>query len=102
MAKDRDSGDLIRQLASSFGMADTYNTRIEGSRYDPATGTLYCDGMAVSKTSLESALDFFARQKDYFRAMASKDSTSMEQFINYSVAYNAIVMMLSQQDPGDK
>ncbi|MCR4595825.1 MAG: hypothetical protein K5673_03480 [Lachnospiraceae bacterium] len=98
MANQRDSGDLIRQLATSFGMADTYNTRLEGSKYDAATGTLYCDGMAVSKSSVETALAFFQRQRDYFRSMADMDNAAMEQFLNYSVAYNAIAMMMTQKE----
>ncbi len=98
MANQRDSGDLIRQLATSFGMADTYNTRLEGSKYDVATGTLYCDGMAVPKSSVETALAFFQRQRDYFRSTADKDNVAMEQFLNYSAAYNAIAMMMTQKD----
>ncbi|MCR5511436.1 hypothetical protein SAMN02910292_01174 [Lachnospiraceae bacterium XBB2008] len=101
MANERDSGELIRQLATSFGMADTYNSRIEGSRFDPATGTLYCDGIAVPKSSIESAEEFFAKQRDYYRSMAGKDSAAMEQFINFSVAYNAIVMMMAQKSDND-
>lgn len=97
MAGERDSGELIRQLATSFGMADTYNSRIEGSRYDAATGTLYCDGIAVPKSSIEKAIDFFEKQRDYYRSMASKDNAAMEQFINFSVAYNAITMMMAQK-----
>lgn len=98
MANQRDSGDLIRQLATSFGMADTYNSRLEGSKYDQATGTLYCDGMAVSKSSVETALEFFQRQRDYFRSTADKDNAAMEQFLNYSVAYNAIIMMMTKKE----
>ncbi len=79
-------------------MADTYNSRIEGSRYDASTGTLYCDGMAVSKTSVETALGFFEKQRDYYRSMASKDNSYMEQFLDYSVAYNAIVMMMTKSE----
>ncbi len=101
MANERDSGELIRQLATSFGMADTYNSRIEGSRFDPATGTLYCDGIAVPKSSIESAEEFFAKQRDNYRSMAGKDSDAMEQFINFSVAYNAIVMMMAQKSDND-
>ena len=96
MAKERDSGDLIRQLASSFGMAESYNSRTDGSKYDVTTGTLYCDGMAVSKSSIESALAFFEKQRDYYRSLASKDNSYMEQFLDFSVAYNAIVMMMTR------
>ena len=101
MANERDSGELIRQLATSFGMADTYNSRLEGSRFDPATGTLYCDGMAVPKSSIEKAEEFFGKQRDYYRSMASKDNTAMEQFINFEVAYNAIAMMIAQKSEND-
>ena len=52
--------------------------------------------MAVSKTSVETALAFFEKQRDYYRSMASKDNSYMEQFLDYSVAYNAIVMMMTQ------
>ena len=101
MANERDSGELIRQLATSFGMADTYNSKHEGSKYDPATGTLYCDGIAESKTSIETAKAFFEKQRNYYRSMASKDNAAMEQFINFSVAYNAIEMMMTQKPDGE-
>ena len=102
MANERDSGDLIRQLASSFGMAETLESKRSGSRYDEATGTLYCDGIAVSKTSLESALAFFEKQRDYYRAQAARDSTFRDQFINFSVAYNAIWLMMAGVNNNDK
>ncbi len=95
---ERDSSDLIRQLASSFGMAESINSRGGDSKYDMATGTLYCDGMAVSKSSVDTALAFFEKQRDYYRSMTSKDNSYTEQFINFSVAYNAIVMMMTQNE----
>ena len=96
MANERDSGDLIRQLATSFGMGDLSTSRLEGSRYDMATGTLYCDGMAVSKSSVDTALAFCQRQRDYYRSTADRDNAAMEQFLNYTVACNAIIMMMTQ------
>ena len=97
-----DKMDLINQLAASMGAGDFAKTKYEDSKYDPQTGTLYCDGIAVPKSSIESAEEFFAKQRDYYRSMASKDSAAMEQFINFSVAYNAIVMMMAQKSGTDQ
>ena len=51
--------DLINQLAASMGAGDYAKTRFEESRYDPDTGTLYCDGYVISKTVIEEAIQHF-------------------------------------------
>lgn len=51
--------DLINQLAASMGAGDYAKTRFEESRYDPETGTLYCDGYVISKSVIDEALQHF-------------------------------------------
>ena len=51
--------DLINQLAASMGAGDYAKTRFEESRYDPETGTLYCDGYVISKSVIDEAIHHF-------------------------------------------
>ncbi len=54
---DRES--LINQLAASMGAGSFAQTKYEEARFDPETGTLYCKGMAISRSTAEKALQHF-------------------------------------------
>ncbi|ADL35990.1 hypothetical protein bpr_II050 (plasmid) [Butyrivibrio proteoclasticus B316] len=51
--------DLINQLAASMGAGAFAKTKYEESRFDAETGTLYCRGMAISKSTAERAVQHF-------------------------------------------
>lgn len=54
-----DRGDLINQLAASMGAGSFAKTSYEESRYDAETGTLYCNGMVISKSVSDKAIQHF-------------------------------------------
>ena len=92
MSSEREQ--LINKLASSFGMADTYNTKYGAPKYDASTGTLYCEGISISKTTVMNALTHFERQKDYLQKISSQDPELRNQYLMNVVAYNAISMLI--------
>ena len=53
--------DLIKQLATASGVTQG---KYDASRYDVGTGTLYCNGRAVSGSMIQQAKDFFQSQRD--------------------------------------
>ena len=79
--------DLINQLAASMGAGDYAKTRFEESRYDPETGTLYCDGYVISKSVIDEAMQ-------HFRLMQSKcdmnDRASRHMAMIYKTAIEGI------------
>lgn len=56
--------ELIRQLATASGISDA---KYIPNRYDSETGTLYCNGHAISSTSVENAKKFFESQKTRYQ-----------------------------------
>ncbi len=54
-----DRGDLINQLAASMGAGSFAATSYEESRFDVDTGTLYCNGMVISKSISDKAIQHF-------------------------------------------
>lgn len=82
--------DLINQLAASMGAGDFAKTKYEDSRYDPETGTLYCDGIMITKPVIEKA-------EQHFRTLKAKcsytDPASREMAMIYQVALEGIKMM---------
>ncbi|MCR4907412.1 MAG: hypothetical protein K5985_01170 [Lachnospiraceae bacterium] len=85
--------NLIRSLATSMGMPDVKTTKYSGSRYDPATGTLYCEHFALPHSSLERIKDWYRHQMEQYRNLSARDSEMMEQYMRYAVAYNAICLL---------
>ena len=90
----RNDEQIIRALAKSAGMQDIYNTKYGASRYDAATGTLYCEGLTIPKSMVAKALEYYERQKNYNKVSAEHDNTSMEQYLVSVVACNAIQMLI--------
>ena len=54
-----DRSDLINQLAASMGAGEFAKTSYEASRYDADTGTLFCNGMVISKNVADKAIKHF-------------------------------------------
>ncbi len=87
--------NLIKELASSFGMPDVYSTRTSESRFDPSTGTLYCEGVVIPKSTVDKALAHFEKQKEYLKKNSDKDASIREMYLINTVAHNAILMLLN-------
>ena len=87
--------NLIKELASSFGMTDIYSTRNDESRFDPSTGTMYCEGVAIPKSIVNKALTHFEKQKEYLKKNANKDNGIKDMYLVNTVAYNAILMLVN-------
>lgn len=85
--------DLIGALAAAMGQGSFSNTKYEESRYDNSTGTLYCQGYIISKSTVDDALAFFKASKKKTDKMAETDTTLRNQALYYQVAVEAILMM---------
>lgn len=84
---------LIRDLASSYGMADTHKSKYNGSRFDMATGTFYCDGVMIPRHTMDKALNHFKEQMEYLKGRSSQSNELMEMYLFNTIAYNAINML---------
>ena len=89
MSGDRE--DLIKQLAASYGMP--VNVKDATTHYDPGTGTLYCEGVAIPKHTLDRAYKHFDSQKERLKALADRDAVIMDQYLFNVVACNAIKLL---------
>lgn len=82
--------DLINQLAAKMGAGDFAQTKYTESRYDAQTGTLYCDGIMITKPVIEKA-------EMHFKTLKSKcsytDPASREMAMIYQVAIEGIKMI---------
>ncbi|MCR5674928.1 MAG: hypothetical protein K6G16_04390 [Lachnospiraceae bacterium] len=85
--------DLIGALAAAMGQNNYSSTKYEESRYDVSTGTLYCQGYIISKTSVDEALEFFRAAKKKNERLADTDTAARNAALYYQVAVEAILMM---------
>lgn len=85
-----DRSDLINQLAASMGAGQFAQTKYEESRYDPETGTLYCNGMAISSSVAEQAIKHFTTVQ---AKCDLSDSASRQMAMIYQCAIEAIKVM---------
>ena len=83
--------NLIEQLAASMGVGQT---KYEESRYDAKTGTLYCQGMAISKTTADKAVSYFEMME---KKCNSDDPQGREMKMIYRCAIEAIRMMQAEK-----
>ncbi|MBR4529954.1 MAG: hypothetical protein IKO80_06730 [Lachnospiraceae bacterium] len=88
--------DLIGALAAAMGQGGYSATKYEESRYDTSTGTLYCQGYIISKTSVDEALEFFRNSKKRSDRMAETDPNARNSSLYFQVAIEAIQMMQKQ------
>lgn len=79
--------DLINQLAASMGAGDFAKTKYEESRYDVETGTLYCNGMAISKSTADKAIQHFTVLE---KKCDLQDSAQRQMAMIYRCAIEAI------------
>ncbi len=82
--------DLINQLAASMGAGDFARTKYEGSRYDPSTGTLYCDGYVISNSVISEAIAHFTMLRS---KCDISDPDSRKMAMIYQAALEALKML---------
>lgn len=82
-----DRTDLINQLAASMGAGQFAQTKFEDSRFDPETGTLYCNGMAISASVADQAIKHFEM---VYRKCDLNDNSSRQMAMIYRCAIEAI------------
>ena len=85
-----DRSDLINQLAASMGGGQFAKTSVEESRFDAKTGTLYCNGMVISKSIAEKAIQHFEVLE---KKCDVNDSTQREMAMIYRCASESIKLM---------
>ena len=85
-----DRSDLINQLAASMGAGQFAQTKFEESRFDPETGTLYCNGMAISSSVADQAIKHFST---VMAKCDMNDSASRQMAMIYQCAIEAIKVM---------
>ena len=96
MAQGRE--DLIYSLAKSMGMGDTQKARYTASKYNAETGTIYCNGHVITRTTIEQAKAYFTTQ---YRKLAEKDDEGAKELSTlYEVAMESINMMLESSSGG--
>ena len=81
--------DLINQLAASMGAGDYGRTKYEESRYDPDTGTLYCNGGIISKSTIDEA-------EKYFKLMQSKCDMTYPETRQMAAIYEVALEGINQ------
>lgn len=57
-----DKSAIIESLAMEMGMGKLNDTKYGVERYDPDTGTLYCNGTMISKNTIEDAKNYLRQQ----------------------------------------
>jgi len=92
MADNR--ADLISQLAASMGAGSFASTKYEESRYDADTGTLFCNGMAISKSVADKAIQHFEILE---KKCDQQDSAQRQMAMIYRCAIESIKMMQSEE-----
>ena len=85
-----DRSDLINQLAASMGAGQFAAKSFEESRFDAETGTLYCNGMVISKSIADKAIQHFEMLESKCDAT---DSSQREMAMIYRCAVESIKMM---------
>ena len=85
-----DRNELINQLAASMGAGQFAQTKFEESRFDPETGTLYCNGMVISASVAEQAIKHFDLM---YKKCDLKEPASRQMAMIYKCASESIRMM---------
>lgn len=70
--------DLIKELAASAGFNQIKSINHTDSVFDRETGTLYCNGMAISKSVVEEAERYFeAMERQYLTGQFADKKLAM-------------------------
>lgn len=76
--------DLISQLAAASGVVQG---KYDASRFDAGTGTLYCNGRAVSGSMIQQAKEFFTSQREqYAKQQSLTGAYEMMTFFDIGIA----------------
>ncbi len=100
MTSFSDKKALINELARSVGMTDLPTSRTAASRYDLSTGTLYCDGKAVSKLMSDQAEAYFDQQKKQYTGLGDEGAKKLATF--FEIAIEAIHFMRNGENNDGK
>ena len=87
---------LIDALAESMGQPNFSRQKYEDSKYDPNTGTLYCQDCIIRKNTIDSALEYMKAQKNRAETMAESDSGIRNIIMYYRTAIEAINLMVKE------
>ena len=91
--------DLIHSLAKSMGMGDAQKARFSSGKYNPESGTIFSNGHAISKKTIDQARIYFLNQ---YRKLAEKDDEGAKELADiYEVAFEAINMMVESSNPSE-
>ncbi len=90
----QDRENLINALAASMGVGNYGQTKYESARFDAATGTLYCEGMAISKVTADRAIQYFEQME---KKCSSDTPQGREMRMIYRCGIEAVKMMQRQK-----
>ena len=86
--------DLIKELAASVGFSQVKELERTDSVFDVETGTLYCNGMAISKNVAEEAAKYFeSMEKQYICGQFENKKLAMY----FRCAIEAISLMTTKE-----
>ena len=86
--------DLIHSLAKSMGVGETQKAKISSGKYNPESGTIYCNGHIINKNTIEQSRLYFLNQ--YRRLAEIDDEGTKDMATIYEVAFEAISMMIGE------
>lgn len=82
---------IIESLAMEMGMGKFNDTRYGVDRYDPNTGTLYCNGAMISKNTVQDAKNYMKQQIATYRGRAGAGIKQAEDLATiYQIALTGI------------
>lgn len=86
--------DLIKELAASVGFNQVKELEHTDSVFDEKTGTLYCNGMAISKNVADEAAKYFeSMEKQYLCGQFENKKLAMY----FRCAIEAISLMTTKE-----
>ena len=91
---EKNRAAMIEALARSAGLGDAFMTLYGNAKFNPETGTIYCNGHVISRETVENA-------KNYCEGMArhyweSTDSDARNMALIFETAAEAIKFMQDQ------
>ena len=92
---EKNRSNLIEQLAMSMGAVTDAQARLDQTRYDSSTGTMYCNGVKFSKNVVDDALNYFRRAQAQANASGSREMQNIGVY--YQIAVECILMMENGQ-----
>ena len=88
---DETKANLIQQLALTTGALPNPTDRYSKSRFNPETGTLYCNGVVITKSTIDEAKNYFEKMQSQCNAAGSREMRDVGTY--YQLAIEAINMM---------